>query len=69
MLKICSICHRISGNNQDHLHCIEKRRVELENDDLKRSIPEKLDISKNSNDLGLEVKAILDHITREKEDG
>lgn len=66
-MKICSICRRISGSGEDHLDCIEKRRIELEDEDLKKSIPEKLDLSKNPGELGLEIKAILGHITRTKE--
>jgi len=65
-LKICNICHKISGSGQDHLDCIQKRRVELENEDFKLKIPEKLELSKNS-DLGVEVKAILEHLAREKD--
>jgi hypothetical protein len=65
-MKICSICNKISGSNEDHLDCQEKRRIELEAANLKEKLPEKLDIAKNS-DLNLEVKAILDHITKEKE--
>ena len=67
-MKICSICHKISATDDDHLDCREKRRVELEDEDLKRKLPEKLDMSKNSDDLATEVKAILDHMTREKKD-
>ena len=66
-MRICSICHKISGSGQDHLDCVEKRRVELEDEDFKNKIPEKLDISKNS-ELATEVKAIIEHMTREKED-
>ena len=64
-MKICSICHKISGSGQNHLDCIQKQRVELENEDFKLKIPEKLELSKNS-DL-VEVKAILEHMSREKE--
>ena len=67
-MKICSICHKISATDDDHLDCREKRRVELEDEDLKQKLPEKLDMSKNSDDLATEVKAILDHMTREKKD-
>ena len=66
-MKICSICHKISGSGQNHLDCIQKQRVELENEDFKLKIPENLDLSKNS-DLGIEVKAILEHLSREKEE-
>ncbi len=65
-MKICSICHKISGTDDDHLDCKEKRRVELEDEDLKSKLPEKLDMAKNSSDLASEVKALLDHMTREK---
>ena len=66
-MKICSICHRISATGQDHLDCIQKRRVELEDEDLKNKIPEKIDLAKNPEDLGIEVRAILEHLSREKE--
>ena len=66
-MKICSICHRLSGTGQDHLDCIQKRRIEFEDDDKKNKLPEKLDISKNPQDLGVEVKAILEHLAREKD--
>ena len=66
-MKICSICHKISGSGQNHLDCIQKQRVELENEDFKLKIPENLELSKNS-DLGIEVKAILEHLSREKEE-
>ena len=66
-MKICSVCHKISGSGQDHLDCIQKRRVELENEDFKNSITEKLELAKNPQDLGVEVKAILEHLTKEKD--
>lgn len=67
-LKICSICHKISAKDDDHLDCKEKRRVELEDEDLKRKIPEKLDMQKDPNDLSSEIKAVLDHVLRGKKD-
>lgn len=66
-MKICSICHRISGSGQDHLDCIQKRRIELEDEEQKQKIPEKLDIQKNLEDLNVEVRAILEHLSKEKE--
>ena len=66
-MKICSICQKISGSDQDHLDCKQKRRVELEDVDFKSQIAEKLELSKNSADLGVEVKAILEHLSREKD--
>lgn len=65
-MKICNICHKISGSGQNHLDCIQKQRIELENEDFKMKIPENLEMAKNS-DLGIEVKAILEHLSREKE--
>jgi len=62
-MKICSICHRISATDQDHLDCIQKIRLEDEN--FKRSIPEKLELAKDSQNLGVEVRAILEHLTKE----
>lgn len=66
-MKICNICHKISGSGQNHLDCIQKQRVELENEEFKMKIPENLEMAKNS-DLGIEVKAILEHLSREKEE-
>ena len=65
-MKVCSICHKISGTDEDHLDCREKRRIELEDEDSKQKLPEKLDLSKNANDLDVDIKALLDHMTREK---
>lgn len=65
-MKVCSICHKISGTNNNHLDCVQKRRIELEDQDLKEKLTEKLDLAKNSNELGTEIKAILEHLTKEK---
>jgi len=43
-MKICSICHKISATGEDHLDCIQKRKVELGIDDFKQ----KLDVTKKS---------------------
>lgn len=67
LLKICSICHKISGTNEDHLDCKEKRRIESEAESIKEKLIEKLDMAKNSDVLSLEIKAVLDHIVKEKE--
>jgi mannitol/fructose-specific phosphotransferase system IIA component len=64
-MKICAICHRISATDQDHLDCIQKIRIEFEDEEFKRSIPEKLELAKNSQNLGIEVRAILEHLTKE----
>ncbi len=66
-MKICSICKKISATNDDHLDCIQKRKIELEDDDFKQKLPEKLDMAKNAEDLQPEIKALLDHMTKEKE--
>jgi len=64
-MKICNICHRISATDQDHLDCIQKIRIENEDENFKQSIPEKLDLAKDSLNLGVEVRAILEHISKE----
>ncbi len=66
-MKICSICNKISGSDQDHLDCIQKRSVELEDVDFKSKITEQLTLSKNSQDLDVGVKAILEHLTKKKD--
>ena len=66
-MKICSICKKISGTGSDHLDCIEKRRIELEDGGLKEKLVEKLDLEKDSNNIGKEIKALLGHLNREKE--
>ena len=66
-MKICSICQKISGSGEDHLDCKQKRSVELEDVDFKSQIAEQLELSKNSQDLGVEVKAILEHLSRKKD--
>lgn len=65
-MKICSICHKISANDDDHTDCKEKLRIELEAEDFKKSIPEKLDLAKNSSDISPDLKALLDHMSKEK---
>ena len=64
---ICSICKKISATDSDHLHCVEKRRIELENLQMKDTITEKLDLGKDPNNMSKEIKALLGHIAREKE--
>jgi len=67
-VKICSICKKISGSDKDHIDCIQKRRVELEDGDFKSKIAEQLELSNNSIDLGVEVKAILEHLAKDKDE-
>ena len=65
-MKMCNICHKISATDKDHTDCIQKKSIEMENENFKNSITEKLNLSKNNQDLGIEVKAILEHLTRER---
>ncbi len=66
-MKICSVCNKIYWTDDDHLDCKEKRRIELEAKDLKEKLPEQLNMAKNADDLNLEIKAVLDHMMKEKE--
>ena len=66
-MKICNICNKISATDKDHIDCVQKRSIEIEDQDFKNSIAEKLNLSKGNQDLGVEVKAILEHLTRDKE--
>lgn len=66
-MKKCSICDRISGTGEDHTDCIEKRRIELEAKDFKEGIPDRLGQLK-SPQLSTEMKAILEHMARTKDD-
>lgn len=66
-MKICNICHKISATGKDHTDCVQKRSIELEAEDFKNNILEKLNLSKNDQDLGVEVRAVLEHLAREKD--
>ncbi len=66
-MKICNICHKISATDQDHLDCVQKRSIEMEDEDFKNNIPEKLNLSINPQDLGVEVRAILEHLLKKKD--
>jgi len=66
-MKICSICNKISATNENHIDCTQKRSIEVENNEFKNNITEKLNLSKDNHELGVEVRAILEHITKEKE--
>ncbi len=68
IMKICNICHKISATDQDHLDCVQKRSIEMEDEDFKNNIPEKLSLSINPQDLGVEVRAILEYLSKDKED-
>jgi hypothetical protein len=66
-MKLCKICHKISATDEDHLDCIQKRSIELENEDFKNSIPEKLNLLKDNQELDVGVKAILEHLSKSKD--
>jgi hypothetical protein len=66
-MKICSICNKISATGENHLDCIQKRSIELENAEFKNKISENLNLSKDNQELGVEVRAILEHLTKEKD--
>jgi hypothetical protein len=66
-MKICNICHKISATDQDHLDCVQKRSIEIQDDDFKKNIPENLNQSINPQELGVEVRAILEHLSKEKD--
>ncbi len=67
IMKICNICHKISATDQDHIDCVQKRSIEMEAEDFKNNIPEKLNLSNNPQDLAVEMKAILEHLSKEKD--
>ncbi len=66
-MKICNICHKISATDQDHLDCVQKRSIEMEDEDFKNNITEKLNLSNNPQDLAVEMKAILEYLSKEKD--
>ena len=66
-MKICNICHKVSATDQNHIDCIQKRSIEMENKDFKNNIPEKLNLSKNTQELDVGVRAILEHLTKKKD--
>jgi len=66
-MKICSICNKISATGENHLDCIQKRSIDLENAEFKNKISENLNLSKDNQELGVEVRAILEHLTKEKD--
>jgi len=66
-MKLCKICHKISATDDDHLDCVQKRSIELESEDFKNGIPEKLNLSKDNQELDVGVKAILEHLSKSKD--
>ena len=67
-MKICSVCNRVSATDEDHTDCVQMRRVDMEDENFKNGIPERIDISgKGRQNLGVEIRAVLEHLAREKE--
>jgi hypothetical protein len=66
-MKICSICKKISATEENHLDCVQKRSIELEDAEFKKDITEKLNLSTDYQGLGVEVRAILEHLTKDKD--
>ncbi len=67
IMKICNICHKISATDQDHLDCVQKRSIEMRDENFKNNITEKLNLSNNPQDLAVEMKAILEHLAKGKD--
>ncbi|MGY5151311.1 MAG: hypothetical protein ACW9XA_03480 [Candidatus Nitrosopumilus sp. bin_6a] len=65
-MKLCKICHKISATDEDHLDCIQKRSIETESEDFKNGLPEKLNLSNNNHELSVGIRAILEHISKNK---
>ncbi len=65
-MKICRICGRISATDADHTDCTQKRRIELEDEHIKEGLPDRLNMAKSQGGLGVEIRAILEHLAREK---
>jgi hypothetical protein len=47
---------------------MEKYRIETEDRELKEKLSERLNISQDPDNMGVEIKAILNHIVSEKEE-
>lgn len=43
-MKICSICKGVSASGEDHIHCLEMKRIRLEADYDKEEIAEKISL-------------------------
>ena len=66
-MKLCNICHKISATDQDHLDCVQRRSIETEAKDFKNNVPEKLNLSKDTQEIDVGVKAILEHLSKRKD--
>jgi hypothetical protein len=66
-MKLCNICHKISATDEDHLDCVQRKSIELGDENFKNNIPEKLNLSSNTQDVSVEIRAILEHLTKNKD--
>lgn len=60
----CSICGRISASG-DHIDCVERRRIESEDENQKKTAAEKTSLE--GAELGAELRALLGHMSRQKD--
>ena len=60
----CSICGRVSASG-DHIDCVERRRIELEDENQKRMAAEKTSLE--GAELGAELRALLGHMGRQRD--
>ena len=69
-LKFCKICNKISATGSDHTDCMQQKRIELEYESHKIESSKKIDSTMmgeaGDQQLGVELKAILDHMVRER---
>lgn len=61
----CSICGRISANG-DHADCAERLRIELEDENQKRTAAERTSL--DGAELGAELRALLNHMGSQRRD-
>ena len=66
-MKLCNICHKISATDEDHLDCVQRKSIELGDENFKNNISEKLNLSSNTQDVSVEIRAILEHLTKNKD--
>ena len=66
-MKLCNICHKISATDEDHLDCLQRKSIELGDENFKNNIPEKLNLSSNTQDVSVEIRAILEYLTKNKD--
>ncbi len=66
-MKLCNICHKISATDEDHLDCVQRKSIEMGDENFKNNIPEKLNLSSNTQDVSVEIRAILEHLTKNKD--